>query len=106
VLRPKLAAEEVVCRRFAREARAAARIAHPNVVVVHRVGALPDGLAYLIMKYVEGRTLDDLLAAEAPLELRRSRDLLAQIAAALVAALTGRAVLSDFGGSRRPARRT
>jgi serine/threonine protein kinase len=116
VLRPKLAAEEVVRRRFAREARAAARIADPNVVVVHRVGALPDGLAYLIMEYVEGRTLEDLLAAEAPLELERCWALLAQIAAALAAAhqkriihrdvrpanvliedATGRAVLSDFG---------
>jgi serine/threonine protein kinase len=116
VLRPELAADEVVRRRFAREARAAARIAHHNVVIVHRVGTLEDGLPFLVMEYVEGRTLEDVLSAGGPVVPERARELLAQVAAALAAAhekriihrdvrpgniliedATGRAVLTDFG---------
>jgi serine/threonine protein kinase len=116
VLRPELAADEVVRRRFDREARAAARVMHRNVVIVHRVGVLEENLPYLVMEYVEGRTLEDLLASGRPLETGRAHELLAQVASALAAAhekriihrdvrpgniliedASGRAVLTDFG---------
>src|SRR3989339_650687 len=46
--------------RFLREARAAARLRHPNVVGVMNVG-VDKGLHYIIMEYVEGRSLDQVL---------------------------------------------
>jgi serine/threonine protein kinase len=116
VLRPELARDDVVRRRFSREARAAARVLHPNVVVVHRVGEIDGELPYLIMECVEGRTLADALHADGPLEPEHARRMLEQVAGALSAAHlkgivhrdirpgnviiehdTGRAVLTDFG---------
>jgi eukaryotic-like serine/threonine-protein kinase len=116
VLRQEIAVDDVVRRRFTREAQAAARIVHPNVVVVHRVGELRCGLPYLIMEYVEGRTLEDLLASQGAMEMDGAIELLTQLASALAAAHekriihrdvrpgnvliedgTSRAVLTDFG---------
>jgi len=51
VLRGSLARDETASRRFLREAKLAARIRHPNVVAVHRVGELgDDGRPYLVME--------------------------------------------------------
>jgi eukaryotic-like serine/threonine-protein kinase len=116
VLRAEFAADPAASRRFQREARAAARIAHRNVAAVHRVGTLADGVPYLVTEYVAGRTLADALAAEGAMEPERARAVLAQLALALAEAHrhhvvhrdvrpgnviveneTGRAVLSDFG---------
>jgi serine/threonine protein kinase len=54
--------------RFYREARAAGRLLHPGVVTVFDVGRSPDGIPFIVMEYVEGRTLAELLQVE-PLEL-------------------------------------
>jgi serine/threonine protein kinase len=116
VLRPELASDDVVRQRFLREARAAARVVYPNIVAMHRISELPDGSPYLIMEYVDGRTLADVLASEGPLEAEHARALLEQVAGALAAAHlkgiihrdvrpgnvmvendSGRAVLTDFG---------
>jgi tRNA A-37 threonylcarbamoyl transferase component Bud32 len=86
VLRPEFVGDETASRRFLREARAAARLAHPGVVRIHRVGEMDDGLPFIVMEYFEGRALTDVLAAESPLSLERARRILAQIAAALAAA--------------------
>ncbi|MGH7542188.1 MAG: protein kinase domain-containing protein, partial [Gemmatimonadota bacterium] len=67
VLSPARAGDETVRRRFEREARSAARISHPNVTAVHQVGRLSNDLPYLVMEYVEGRNLEDVLHAEGPL---------------------------------------
>ena len=53
--------------RFLREARAAARIDHPNVVRLHDVGTLPDGAPYLAMELVHGRSLADLIHGDGAL---------------------------------------
>ena len=50
--------------RFAREAKALARLKHPGIVSVFDAGETADGLAYFIMEYVEGSDLHDLIAAE------------------------------------------
>ena len=70
--------------RFRREARAAARLSNPGVVAVYDQGSL-DGVAYLVMEYVEGPNLRDLIAA-GPLSVREALGLTAQILRPLGAA--------------------
>jgi serine/threonine-protein kinase len=66
VLDEGLAADENFRARFSREARVAAGLSHPNVVTVFDVGEA-DGRPFIVMEYVEGRTLDDRLRDEGPL---------------------------------------
>src|SRR5271155_2520700 len=55
--------------RFEREARAVATLNHPNICTLHDVGALPDGLGYLVMELIEGPTLAERIKdAAIPLE--------------------------------------
>jgi serine/threonine protein kinase len=78
----EIAADPVMARRFAREARAAARIAHPGVVTIHAVGELPDGRPYIAMELVEGKPLDNILA-DGPLPPLRALEIVRQVASAL-----------------------
>jgi serine/threonine-protein kinase len=72
-------------RRFVAEARAAARLSHPNVVAVFDQGD-DNGTLFLAMEYVPGRTLRDVIRDEGPLSPARSLDLLVPILSALSAA--------------------
>ena len=72
--------------RFEREARAAASIQHPNIVDVTDFGKSPDGVFFLVMEYVEGETLHQLLRREGTLNLKRTTALLGQIVAGVEAA--------------------
>jgi serine/threonine-protein kinase len=72
--------------RFTREAKNASRIVHPNVCTVYDFGTTPDGVAYLAMEYLEGRTLGAILAEQARLPLDRAVRLTREIAAGLDAA--------------------
>ena len=76
---------EVVAR-FEREAVAAARIEHPHVAAATDFGRLDDGSFYLVLEYVEGRRLRDLVKREAPLDPSRAMHIARQIAEALGAA--------------------
>ena len=72
--------------RFKREARAAGRLRHPNVVDVTDFGfsgAGPDRVAYLVMEYLDGCTLSDVLAEEDRLPLYWAVDILEQVCAAV-----------------------
>jgi tRNA A-37 threonylcarbamoyl transferase component Bud32 len=86
LLRSELSADAIACARFEREAQSAARITHPNVAAVQRVGRLHDGVPYLVMEYVDGRNLEDALVAEGALDEGATRRLLAQLGDALAAA--------------------
>lgn len=66
VMHPGMGEGNDFAERFVREARAAARLSHPNVVAVHDQGE-DDGIVYLAMEYVPGRTLRDVVNDEAPL---------------------------------------
>ncbi|MGK7311461.1 MAG: serine/threonine-protein kinase [Candidatus Longimicrobiales bacterium M2_2A_002] len=87
VMRRSLALDETARKRFLREARLSAKINHPNVVSVYRVGELDgDGLPYLIMEYIDGRTYEDALAATGPLGEDEVREVLIEVCEALDAA--------------------
>ena len=82
VLSPALAASGAARRRFAREGQAVAAVAHENVVAVYQVegeGRLP----YLVMQYIDGDSLQDLVVHAGPLDVTTALRMTAQIAAAL-----------------------
>ena len=85
VMHPGLGDDHDFADRFVREARAAARLSHPNVVAVFDQGD-DDGTLFLAMEYVPGRTLRDLLREEAPLTPARALALLDPVLSALAAA--------------------
>lgn len=85
VMHPGLGDDGDVAARFVREARSAARLNHPNVVAVFDQGT-DDGTVFLVLEHVPGRTLRDVIRAEAPLSPRRALALLEQVLTALAAA--------------------
>ncbi|MFC5041319.1 Stk1 family PASTA domain-containing Ser/Thr kinase [Ornithinimicrobium kibberense] len=85
VMRPDLAADEQFVGRFVVEARTAARLSHPHVVPVYDQGR-DDGVVFLAMELVEGRTLRDVIDEHAPLSLRAALRLVEPVVQALAAA--------------------
>jgi serine/threonine-protein kinase len=86
VLNQRFVEDEAARTRFRREARAAGRLQHTNAVTVTDFGESQDGYVYLVMELLEGRTLRDVLAKEAPLDAARAVSLMMQISAAVAAA--------------------
>ena len=86
VLNQRFVEDEAARTRFHREARAAGRLQHTNAVTVTDFGESQDGYVYLVMELLEGRTLREVLAKEAPLDAARSVSLMMQISAAVAAA--------------------
>ena len=86
VLRRELAEDPIGCKRFIREAQAAARIDHPSVPSIFKVGTLQGELPFIEMQYIDGVNLADHLAAHGALEPGKARDILVQLASALAAA--------------------
>jgi serine/threonine protein kinase len=82
VLHSHLAHDESFLERFRREAIAAARLAHPNVVATYDTGTDGD-VAFIVMELVHGRTLRQVLSDEGPMNPRRVVDIGAQVADAL-----------------------
>lgn len=78
----EIAADPVMARRFAREARSAAKITHPGVVSIYAVGELPDGRPYLAMQLIDGEPLDRILET-GPVPPRRTLGIARLIASAL-----------------------
>src|SRR5207245_1350434 len=77
-----IAGDPVMAKRFAREARSAARIHHPGVVAIYAVGELGDGRPYLVMQFVEGEPLDRILA-DGPIHPTRALRVIRALASAL-----------------------
>ncbi len=86
VLRPELLKDAASVARFNREAANASRIEHANVARVFDFGETSDGMVYLAMEYVSGRTLKEVLDKEGPLPLQRTAILIRQVADGLDAA--------------------
>ena len=116
VLNPSIGDDDSARTRFAREAEAAAAVEHPNVVKIYQVGVLEESRApYFVMQYIEGETLQEVIARGVTSERQGAR-IIAAVADALAAAHarglihrdikpanimiereTGRAVVLDFG---------
>jgi serine/threonine protein kinase len=82
VLHPEMSRLPEVVARFEREAMAAAHIDHPNVAAATDFGKLEDGSFFLVLEFVEGRSLRDVIN-EGRLELGRAMHVARQIASAL-----------------------
>jgi eukaryotic-like serine/threonine-protein kinase len=82
VLFPEFATDPAFVERFRREATAAANLNHPNIVGVYDWGEA-DGTYFIVMEYVDGRTLSEILRDEGPLHPDRAADVGADVAAAL-----------------------
>ena len=117
VLAPHLVWEQEFVSRFLREARAAARLQHPNIVTIFDVGE-QDGVYYTVMEYVDGRPLNEIVEPGGTLPAERVATILGQVASALDSAhrqglvhrdvkpgnilvkAGDQAVLTDFGIAR------
>jgi len=86
ILHPSLTRDREARERFTREAQSASRITHPNVCTVYDFGSTPEGQVYLVMEYIDGRSLGSILAERGTLPARRAVALVGQIAAGLDAA--------------------
>src|SRR5205823_2614672 len=117
---PQYAKQELARSRFIREARAAAGVAHENVVTIHHVECVEaKGLSFMVMQLVRGRSLQERLDQGGPLPVREAVRIAAATAAGLAAAHetglihrdikpgnilleqpSGRVLLTDFGLAR------
>ncbi|MEA2685089.1 MAG: eukaryotic-like serine/threonine-protein kinase, partial [Actinomycetota bacterium] len=85
VLVPDLASDATFVERFRREAQAAAGLNHHNIVSVYDFGQ-DDGAPFIVMEYVDGPTLRDIVKGEAPLPAAKVIEIGGEIAAGLAAA--------------------
>jgi serine/threonine protein kinase/Tfp pilus assembly protein PilF len=84
VLRRDICEDPAHVRRFLREARAAARLSHPNILAIHDIGIEEDTI-YLVHELLEGKTLKETLAA-GPLSIDKALEIASQVVTGLAAA--------------------
>ena len=85
VVNPRYLKDESTCIRFVREARAAARLRHPNVASVFHLGRKGNDYFYA-MEFVEGETVDQLIKRRGPMGVELALDIVDQVSTALGAA--------------------
>jgi eukaryotic-like serine/threonine-protein kinase len=86
VMNPSLGKNEVIRERFRREAKAAQKLAHPNIIEIFDQGETPEGSLYLVMEILQGQTVADLLERQGSVSLERTLSIAIQIARALARA--------------------
>jgi DNA-binding response OmpR family regulator/tRNA A-37 threonylcarbamoyl transferase component Bud32 len=79
VLAPQLSMQPELVRRFEREARAASILRHPNVLIVHDLGLTEESQPYMVMEYLNGYSLAELLEQNGKLSVADSLEIVAQI---------------------------
>ncbi len=117
VLRPEYYGDEDFVERFRREAQAVASLSHPNIVNVYDVGQ-EDNIHYIVMEYVEGKNLKEVIRERGPLPIEEAVDIAHQICEGLdhahehniihrdikphniLITKTGRVKVTDFGIAR------
>jgi serine/threonine-protein kinase len=95
-LRPELSRDGDLGVRFTREAKAAASVAHPNVVQITDFGSLPSGQPYFVMELLVGEPLSSIVRRGGPIPAERAVKLLLQIVEALGAAHAAGVVHRDL----------
>jgi serine/threonine-protein kinase len=83
ILHPKLNTRKDIVSRFRREARALSHLTHPNTVRVLLYGELDDGSLYIIMEYLDGKNLHQIVKRDGPLPAARVVPMLVQACSAL-----------------------
>jgi len=114
---PEFATDPSFVERFRREAQAAANLSHPNIVGVYDWGT-QDGTYFIVMEYVDGPSLSQVIRRDGPLHPRRAAELAGEVAAALgfahsrgvvhrdvkpgnvLLTATGQSKVTDFGIAR------
>src|SRR5215813_4476070 len=90
ILRAEFLADQVIAERFNREARAAAKLKHPNIVAIYDFGSMPNGGAYLVMELIEGWSLREELrthtAGHGQMRPERAVAIMTQVCAGIEAA--------------------
>jgi serine/threonine-protein kinase len=86
VLHLPFAFDEIKVQRFQREAAVLVKLDHPNVCRVYDYGLLATGQPYLVLEYLHGNTLDEVIATDGKIDPRRAASISRQLAAALHAA--------------------
>jgi serine/threonine protein kinase len=79
IIKPEFASDPDVADRFMREARTMARLRHPHAAMIFDAGLLPDGRHFIIMEFVEGQTLSEILESESRLSPERAVRIAADI---------------------------
>lgn len=82
VLHDRYSRDRSFVERFRREAQAAANLNHPNIVALYDYGADADTY-YIVMEFIDGRSLSDIIASEGPLLPERAADIASDVAKAL-----------------------
>ena len=86
VLRPMLALDTDLVRRFFNEARAASAIRHPSIIEVYDAGGTPEGAPYILMEFLEGKSLKKRLAEVGRCSIAQALEVASQAGSALAAA--------------------
>jgi serine/threonine protein kinase len=80
MLQAELTQDEMSVRRFQQEAKAASHLSHPHLITLHDFGIMPTGQPFLVMEYLEGVSLLDVLRHEGPLEPKRAVKIFSEVA--------------------------
>ncbi len=95
VLRPEFKEDEEFIKRFDAEAKSAAALNHPNIVSIYDVG-IHENLHYIVMEYIEGETLKELITKEGKLPFRKALKFASQILGALSQAHSKKVIHRDI----------
>ena len=95
ILHAAHASDPAFIHRFKREAMAAANLSHPNIVSLFDTGE-QEGVRYIVMELVEGKTLRDVLREEGSIHPRRAAEIITEVAAALEVTHRGGLVHRDI----------
>ena len=96
VLRSDVSGEPGIAARFIQEARSAAAIPNEHVIEINDFGQTPEGNAYFVMEYLNGRSLQDILSEQPVLKIERALHIGAQCCEALAAAHAAGVVHRDL----------
>jgi serine/threonine protein kinase/tetratricopeptide (TPR) repeat protein len=83
MLLPEVVSSEIALARFQQEAQAASSLSHPNILAVFDFGQTADGKPYLVMDFLEGKSLSQILEDDCYLPLQRAVPIFIQICAGL-----------------------